>query len=73
MAEVDISQGFKRVDKAAQVFPKYRELKDSQKKLKKKASDSFDKSEKYLKNNIYRVCQDQQKNKLIYLRTQCCL
>jgi hypothetical protein len=60
MAEVDISQGFKKVDKAAQVFPKYKELKDSQKKLKKKASDSFDKSEKYLKTQLSEWSENKQ-------------
>lgn len=52
MAEIDISQGFKKLDKEAQIFPKYKELKKDQKNLKKKVSNSFDKSEKFLKTQL---------------------
>jgi hypothetical protein len=52
MAQIDISQGFKNLDKDAQIFPKYRELKKDQKNLKKKVSNSFDKSEKFLKTQL---------------------
>ena len=52
MAEIDISQGFKKLDKEAQIFPKYKELKKDQKNLKKKVSNSFDKSEKFLKTEL---------------------
>lgn len=52
MPNIDISQGFKKIDKEAQIFPKYKELKEFNKKLKKKTSDSFDKSEKFLKTQL---------------------
>jgi len=47
MAQIDISEGFKKLDKEAQVFPKYKELKKDQKNLKKKVSNSFDKMKNF--------------------------
>lgn len=49
---IDVSQSFKKVDKAAQVFPIYKQLRTDQKKLQKVASDSFDISEKFSKTQL---------------------
>jgi len=52
MAQIDISDGFKNLNKEAQIFPTYNKLRNDQKKLKKKVSNSFDKSEKFLKTQL---------------------
>lgn len=49
---IDVSEGFKRVDKAAEVFPIYKKLKKDQKDLKKKVSNSFDKNENLVKSYL---------------------
>ena len=49
---IEVSQSFKKVDKAAQVFPIYKQLRTDQKRLQKIASDSFDTGEKYLKTQL---------------------
>ncbi len=49
---VEVGQSFKKVDKAAQVFPVYKQLREDQKKLQKRASDSFDTGEQFLKTQL---------------------
>jgi hypothetical protein len=52
MAQTDISDGFKKLDKKARIFPRYDNLRKDQEKLKKKVSNSFDKNEKFLKTQL---------------------
>jgi hypothetical protein len=49
---VDLKDGYKRIDKAAEVFPIYKKLKKDQKDLRKKVSDSFDKNENLVKTYL---------------------
>ena len=58
---IDIGQGFKTIDKKAQIYPKYKKIRDDQKKLKKKVSDSFDKSEKFAKTQLSEWSSKKQK------------
>ena len=58
---VDISESFKKIDKEAQIYPTYKKLKEDETKLKKKVSDSFDKSENFLKNQLSELKDKKQK------------
>lgn len=49
---IDVQSSFQKVDKEAQIFPIYKQLRADQKKLEKKVSDSFDKNENKLKTQL---------------------
>lgn len=49
---IDVQSSFQKVDKEAQIFPVYKQLKEDQKKLEKKVSNSFDKNENKLKTQL---------------------
>lgn len=58
---IDVQNSFKKVDKAAQVFPVYKQLRDDQKKLEKKVSNSFDKNENKIKTQLGEWTEKKQK------------
>lgn len=58
---IDVQNSFKKVDKAAQVFPVYKQLRDDQKKLEKKVSSSFDKNENKIKTQLGEWTEKKQK------------